>query len=130
MLVVDASVVADLLLGVPDRERLLDRLAQADALFAPELLDVEVLHVLRRLSARGVLSPARGADAVALLAAFPATRVGHDALRDRVWALRGALTAYDATYVALAEGLGAPLLTRDRRLSRGAAGTRAMVEVL
>jgi predicted nucleic acid-binding protein len=130
MLVVDASVVADLVLGVSDREPLLDRLGQADALFAPELLDIEVLHVIRRVSTHGLLTPARGADAVALLAAFPATRVGHDALRQRVWALRGALTAYDATYVALAEGLGAPLLTRDRRLARGAAGTQAIVELV
>jgi predicted nucleic acid-binding protein len=46
----------------------------------------------------------------------------------RVWELRANLTAYDAAYVALAEALGAPLLTRDRRLAR-AAGHGARVEL-
>jgi predicted nucleic acid-binding protein len=50
-------------------------------------------------------------------------------LLPRVWELRNNLTAYDAVYVALAEALGAPLLTRDRRLA-GAAGHRATVELV
>jgi predicted nucleic acid-binding protein len=46
-----------------------------------------------------------------------------------VFALRDQLTAYDATYVALAEGLGATLLTRDARMAR-AGGHRARIEVV
>ena len=59
---------------------------------------------------------------------LPLTPLGHDALALRIWELRQNLTAYDAAYIALAEALGAPLLTRDRRLA-SAPGVRARVEV-
>ena len=62
------------------------------------------------------------------LAAFRLRRWAHDALALRIWELRQNLTAYDAAYIALAEALGAPLLTRDRRLA-SAPGIRARVEV-
>ncbi len=65
----------------------------------------------------------RGADALRTLQALPLTRHAHAALLPRIWALRGHVTAYDAAYVALAEALGATLLTRDHRLSRVAAAT-------
>ena len=60
---------------------------------------------------------------------FPITRYRHDLLLSRVWELRHNLSAYDAAYVALAEVLGVPLVTRDRRLAR-AWGHRAKVEVV
>ena len=63
------------------------------------------------------------------LADLSLRRYPHDVLLPRMWALRDNLTAYDAVYVALAEALGAPLLTRDRRLAN-AAGHRARVEVV
>ncbi len=44
-------------------------------------------------------------------------RYPHDVLLDRVWELRANLSAYDASYVALAEALGLPLVTCDRRLA-------------
>jgi predicted nucleic acid-binding protein len=47
-------------------------------------------------------------------------REPHDPLLERIWALTGIFTAYDAAYVALAEALGAALLTRDARLARAA----------
>lgn len=52
------------------------------------------------------------------LADFPLERYSHSILLPRIWALRQNLTAYDAAYVALAEVLGATLLTRDARISR------------
>ncbi|HEY2377967.1 MAG TPA: type II toxin-antitoxin system VapC family toxin, partial [Gemmatimonadaceae bacterium] len=55
--------------------------------------------------------------AVTLLSQFPITRYGHESLLPRIWTLRANLTAYDATYVALAEGLGCKLLTRDQHLA-------------
>lgn len=70
----------------------------------------------------------RGRDALADLADFPLQRYPHDLLLPRVWELRNNLTAYDAVYIALAEALGAPLLTRDQRLA-GAAGHRAQIEL-
>ncbi len=92
-------------------------------------MDVEVLQVLRRLESRGELQPARAAAALSLLEVLPMRRHPHAPLLTRIWALRDNLTAYDATYVALAEALGAVLVTCDARLSR-APGLHATVEVL
>jgi predicted nucleic acid-binding protein len=69
--------------------------------------------VLRRYASRGDISAARGAEALADLAALPLNRYPHDVLLTRIWELRENLTAYEGAYVALAEVLGAPLVTRD-----------------
>jgi predicted nucleic acid-binding protein len=92
------------------------------------LLDVEVAQAIRRYAASGEIDSERGAMALADLADFPLRRYPHDFLLPRVWDLRNNVTAYDAAYVALAEVLDAPLLTRDRRLA-GAAGHRARIEL-
>ena len=130
MIVVDASAVIDLLLRTPAgrliEARLFDRPVP---LHAPHLLDVEVAQVLRRFVARGEVTPGRGAASLRLLDAFPLRRHPHAPLLARIWALRGNLTAYDAAYVALAEALGAVLITRDTRLGR-VPGLHATVEVL
>jgi predicted nucleic acid-binding protein len=128
-MVVDASVMVAVLLRTPGSERLQPRLARPKRLCAPALLDVEVAQVLRRYAARGELSAERGTAAIELLLAFPIVRHDHEPLLSRVWQLRANLTAYDATYVALAEALRAPLLTPDERLAK-AAGHRAQVEVV
>ena len=85
--------------------------------------------MLRRLERRRLLEETRAAEAVADLRDLPLTRYPHDALAARIWDLRATLTAYDAAYVALAEGLGAPLLTRDAALGR-ASGHRARIDVV
>ena len=129
MIVVDASVVVELLLATPDAPRILDRLLGAgEPLHAPHLLDVEVLQVLRRYAARGTLSSARADEALRVLGDLPLTRHAHGPFLERVWSLRANLTTYDAAYVALAEALDATLLTRDARLA-SAPGHRARVEV-
>jgi predicted nucleic acid-binding protein len=99
------------------------------SLHAPQLIDLEVLHVFRRFERRGVLSASRAAEAVEDLLDLPVTRYPHLALASRIWELRGGLTAYDAAYVALAEALDAPLLTRDAALA-SVRGHRARVEVI
>jgi predicted nucleic acid-binding protein len=99
------------------------------SLHAPHLLDLEVLHVLRRFERRGILEPSRAAEAVEDLLDLPLTRYPHDALAGRIWELRGGITAYDAAYVALAEALGAPLLTRDAALA-AARGHRARIDLV
>lgn len=130
MIVVDASAVIELLLRSPLGERVEARLFERPvALHAPHLLDVEVVQVLRRFEARKELSPARGAAAVSLLEALPLRRHPHTPLLTRMWSLRANLTAYDAAYVALAEALGAVLVTCDVRLGR-APGLRAKVDML
>jgi predicted nucleic acid-binding protein len=103
-------------------------LAAHDA-HVPELADVEVLSVLRRLVARGELAPDRGVVALDDYRDLGLERFPHLPLLARAWQLRDAVTAYDAQYVALAEILDVPLVTADRRLSR-APGLRCPVEVL
>jgi predicted nucleic acid-binding protein len=130
LIVVDASLVVDVLLDPAGSSRLMPRLLGPQAsLHAPHLLDLEVLQVLRRLERHRILAPARAEAAVEALADLPLTRYPHAALAARVWELRGALTACDAAYVALAEALGAPLLTRDAALAAAAPRT-AHVELV
>lgn len=130
MVVLDASVVVEMLLGSQAGRRAMSFLLHAEAdLHASELLDVEVLHVLRRAVSRQQLSVARANDALATLDALPLRRHGHSVLRQRVWQHRANLSAYDATYVALAEGLGAGLLTCDARLA-SAPGVAIPVQVI
>jgi predicted nucleic acid-binding protein len=92
-------------------------------LHAPHLLDLEVAQVLRRSALAAELDAARGAQALEDLAALPLSRYPHDGLLPRIWELRHTVPAYDAAYVALAEALAAPLVTRDPALaaSRGPA---------
>ncbi len=127
MIVVDASAVIEVLVGEPN-ETLPARLADETVLHAPHLLDTEVLHVLRRLEQRRELAPERAAWARDLFDRLTIDRYPHHPLSDRVWELRPVLSAYDATYVALAEALDATLVTTDGRLAR-ANGIQAAVEV-
>ena len=96
---------------------------------APHLFDVEVAQVIRRYAANGEIDGARGRAALTDLADLPLRRYPHDFLLPRIWDLRNNLTAYDAAYVAFAEALDAPLLTRDRRLAN-AAGDHARVQLV
>ena len=129
MIVVDASAVLEVLLctdaGLAIAGRYLDG---THTLHAPHLLDVEVAQVLRRYVLRGELSEDRCRQALDLLAELPLRRHEHWPLLGRIWELRLNLTAYDAAYVALAEGLRATLVTRDRKLA-SAPGLSAVVEL-
>jgi predicted nucleic acid-binding protein len=130
LIVVDASALLEALLRTPSAKAVEDRLfAPRQTLHAPHLLDVEVAQVIRRYALNGEIEGARGGLALADLADLPLRRYPHDFLLPRIWDLRANLTAYDAAYVALAEALDAPLLTRDRRLA-AAAGHRARIELV
>jgi predicted nucleic acid-binding protein len=117
VLVVDASVVVDLIGRF--RPQPIEALlwAEDSVLAAPELLDVEVLQALRRLDKDGAI-PSSRADVVELLRALRIRRYRHHSLRDGIWSLRKNMTAYDASYVALASLLDATLVTRDAKLAR------------
>ena len=129
MIVVDCAAVVDALTRVEGSDRLRGRLATED-LHAPALLDYEVVSALRRLVRRGALSADRAAEALADYGDVALARwSAHHALRRRAWALRENLSAFDAAYVALAEALDCPLVTRDARLAR-APGHDARVEVI
>jgi predicted nucleic acid-binding protein len=117
VLVVDASVVVDLVGRF--RPQPIEALlwAEDSVLAAPELLDVEVLQALRRLEQDGAI-PSSRADVVELLQALRIRRYRHHSLREAIWSLRKNMTAYDAAYVALARLLDATLVTRDAKLAR------------
>lgn len=121
MIVVDASAILEVLLATGAAPTVGRRLfAAGESLHAPHLLDVEVAQVLRRYAAAGHLGDDRGREALRDLIDLPIARYPHEPLLGRVWELRANLTAYDAVYVALAEALRAPLVTRDAKLAASA----------
>ena len=129
MLVVDASflapVVAD---GGDDGSRFRERL-RGDTVIGPDLLRLEVVSVLRRHADNGSLTSEQANAAVDDLRSFPINVYPTAPLLSRVWELRHNVSAYDGCYVALAEAVGCPLLTADRRLGN-APGIRCIVEVM
>jgi predicted nucleic acid-binding protein len=130
VIVLDASAVIEWLLqsrtGIKIDQRIF---ARSESLHAPHLLDVEVAQVLRRYVRDKTITAQRGQEALEDLAGLPLVRYPHDFLIPRIWELRAMLTAYDATYVALAELLGASLLTCDRKIA-SAPGHSANVKVV
>lgn len=118
--VLDASVVVDLLVA-PDRREVAAALGSS-AWHAPTHLDVEVVSALRGLVLGRHLSAERAVDALQDFADLEITRWAPDlAVTRRIFALRDRLTAYDAAYLVCAEGIDAPLATRDHRLARAVA---------
>lgn len=130
MIVVDASVLVGALADPEtDGERARRRLLEASELNAPCHVDLEVLSALARAVRRRLIDSIRATSAVADLGRITLRRYPVSAFVDRAWALRDSVTLYDAAYVALAEVLGAPLVTFDRRLA-GAPGLECTIEVL
>ena len=133
MIVLDASAAIEWLLRTPKASaieaRLFAKSAGPSRWHAPHLLDVEVAQVFRKQVAKGVMSDARGHEALQDFLDLPLARYPHDFLLPRVWELRHNLSAYDAVYVALAEALGAPLVTSDANMAT-APGHHAQVDVV
>ena len=116
-LVVDASAAVEYLLQTTLGARV-GAVLQGAELAAPELLDAEVLSVLRREVLAGRLGERRAAEAVHDLRDWGVERVAHVRLLEGAWTLRGHVTAYDALYVVVARTRNAPLVTADGPLSR------------
>ena len=130
MIVVDASVVLEVLLNTPAAQRIARRLASpGETLHAPHLLDIEVAHALRRYALARQISAMRGKQALDDFADLRLTRYPHHIFLPRIWELRHNLTAYDAAYVALAEALPAPLLTQDLAIA-ATRGHAAQIEII
>jgi predicted nucleic acid-binding protein len=126
VIVLDASAAIELLLRTPTGDDIARRIA-GETLAVPHLVDVEVAQVMRRYERAGAITASRARQLLVDLVDLDAARYPHDVLIARAWQLRANLTAYDGVYVALAEALGAVLLTCDGRLAR-APGHRARVE--
>lgn len=107
-----------------------DRLSQpgGDAR-VPHLADIEVAQVLRLYVLRGAMAAPRAEEALDVYQKVPIVRYPHAVLLPRIWQLRASISAHDAAYVALAEALFAPLLTRDGRLARSQ-GHWAIIELV
>ena len=117
LLVVDTSAVLEALAALDPDPALIERLAGDGDLHGPHLIDIEVLHALRRMTMNGEISEERAADARSDFAELALVRYPHHPLGNRIWEMRHNLTAYDATFVALAEALAAPLVSCDARLA-------------
>jgi len=122
VIVIDASACADFVLGTASAEWVRERIETQSLLHAPHVVDFELASVLRGVRPRGTAMRALGDFYDMRIVRYRAQE-----LLPRVWELRGHLSAYDASYVALAEMLGLSLLTTDRKLAR-AGGHRALVE--
>jgi predicted nucleic acid-binding protein len=130
LIVLDASAVVELLLDTAAGEKVAARVQEfQQSLHSPHLLDLEVVQTLRRHGAAGILTPVRAQQALEDLKDLRIRRHDHFHLLDRIWALRNNLTAYDACYLALAESLGALLLTGDAGLA-SAPTHRVRVELI
>jgi predicted nucleic acid-binding protein len=129
MLVVDASCLFEVLVGGLGAETIRGRLSDDSDQVAPHVVDVEVFGVVRREHLRGRLDRTEAAQAVEDLEAWPGERFGHRLLLARAWELRDTVRGWDAMYVALAEALGATLVTTDRRLA-AANGPACPIEVI
>lgn len=129
MIVLDASAALELLLDTEPGLAVARSLAAGGSAHVPHLFDVEVMSVVRRYERAGEVSPAKAEQALSDLLQLPVARCPHGPLLPRAWELRNSVAPYDAVYVALAELLGAPLLTRDARLARSH-GHRARIELV
>jgi predicted nucleic acid-binding protein len=120
MIVLDASIVVELLTNGLLADSIRRALKTSDETFiVPHLIDVEVVRAIRRMVAGGRLDGERCRDLLAALATLPAERYPHTALIGRIWELRHNFTAYDATYIALAEATDGVLYTSDEKLCKG-----------
>lgn len=128
MVVLDASAVIEYLLDAARHPRI-GEIIRHQRLHAPHLIDIEVLHAFRSAVIGHRMTEARVVEAISDFHELRIERHAHDPLLERIWHLRNNITAYDASYVALAERLGLPLLTRDRRLSR-TSGHHARIEYI
>ncbi|HEY5012202.1 MAG TPA: type II toxin-antitoxin system VapC family toxin [Acidimicrobiia bacterium] len=129
MIVVDASVLAPVVLDDgPDGTRMRARL-RGERVAAPDLAKVEAASVIRRHLASGAVDYQRASQAIENLIDFPILIFPTAPFLRRAWELRDNVTAYDACYVALAETLACAMLTADGRLAR-APGLECAVELV
>lgn len=129
MLVVDASCLYEVVADGTLAERIRQHLAHDRDHAAPHAVDVEVASVIRRDHLLGRLDSTAATQAMEDLRDWPGERFGQQPLLNRIWELRATVRTWDAAYVALAEALGATLITLDGRLA-SAPGPQCPIEVI
>jgi predicted nucleic acid-binding protein len=125
VIVLDASAAVLALLNDGDARRSLASRTVA----VPHLADSEVAHALRGQVLRGSVGAEQAGAALARWARLGLRRFAVVGLLGRIWELRENLSAYDASYVALAEALACELLSADARLA-GSPGPRCAITVV
>lgn len=128
MIVLHASAAVELVFATPPGAAVARRL-RGEAVHAPAHFDVEVIGAIRRAVLRGLISDHEGLVAVADFLALPLRRWPTKPFVSRAYQLRDIHTVADGAYVALAEGLAAPLITCDVRLANSV-GHGADIEFL
>ena len=129
-MVLDASGAIELLLNTARGRKVGARLADdTEVVHAPHLIDIEIAHVLRRYVLDGTFDERHAAGTLRHWRQLDVERYPHEPFLDRVWSLRDNVTAHDAVYVALAEALGEPLVTADRKLA-GSSGLSIHLELV
>jgi predicted nucleic acid-binding protein len=128
VIVLDTSAAVAYLADLKHGSWVAEQLGGDTDIHAPHLLDIEVIGVLRRLTRERRLPVHRAEFALVALVDLDLTRHAHLPLLPRIWSLRANLRASDAAFVAVAEAIGADILTTDRRLA-GAPGIRATMRV-
>lgn len=125
MIVADASAAVSALLNAGEARNAL----ATQQVHVPHLIDTEVASALRRLNAAGILETEAARSVLHTWQNLAVTRYPVFGLFDRIWQLRDNVSACDACYIALAENLGAPVVTADGRLTR-VPGLRCVVTVV
>ncbi|HVW70980.1 MAG TPA: type II toxin-antitoxin system VapC family toxin [Steroidobacteraceae bacterium] len=116
--VVDSSVIVAALIDTGPDGVWAEQVIDDQVLYAPELVRVEATNVLRRLERAEQITTAEANGAQEDLTQLEIEQFPFEPFSDRIWELRHTVTSYDAWYVAVAEELGYPLATLDRRLAK------------
>jgi predicted nucleic acid-binding protein len=118
VIVLDTSAIIEFLVGADPVAEQIRAITAGEKLAAPHAIDLECASTLRGLVHGGKLPSAEAERALQLLGRMKIARYGHVPLLGRLWQLRHNMWPYDAAYVALAESLGAVLLTLDAKLGK------------
>lgn len=129
--VIDASAIVEVALDgdTPLRRSVLDVLRAESVWVVPDYTDIEVVSAIGRVVRRGELSTVQAQSVLRAVASLPFTRVEVRAVSGRVVELMSNHSAFDAGYIAIAEQVGARVLTLDRGMAASPVARCGFVEL-